>query len=201
MDRKLVYETVGKAIKAASGKSFADAQKLISEAVLGIEGTQPVEVFAITEPEITEPEIPPSIIRPTSRITTLKPVVAPPPRSIVKEVWTQEQVQAHIINNTPEDLTFIPDGTDKDAKLTRVITVDTNKPPTIQLSYRPSNNDPDIPYPKYMLFTTDEDWDWEKILAKLAKDASGMYRMREGPIRVTKVSNGGRINFSNKAEV
>lgn len=198
MDRKLLYETVGKAIKAASGKTFADAQKMISEAVLALE-EKPTELFVVGETETAE--LPPSVIKPTSRITTLKPVIPPPPRSIVKEVWTQEQVQAFIVNNTPEELTFIPDGTDKDARLTRIITVDTNKPPTIQLSYRPSGSDPDIPYPKYMLFTTDEEWDWEKILAKMTRDASAMYRLREGPIRVTKVSNGGRVTFDNKASV
>jgi len=198
MDRKQVYETVGKAIKAASGKTFVDAQKMISEAVLALE-EKPADLFVVGETETVE--IPPSVVRPANRITTLKPVVQPPPRSIVKEVWTQEQVQALIVNNTPEELSFIPDGTDKEARLTRIITVDTNKPPTIQLSYRPSSNDPDVPYPKFMLFTTDEEWDWEKILAKMTKDAASMYRLRQGPIRVTKVSNGGRVTFDNKAEV
>lgn len=201
MDKKLVYETVGKAIKAASGKPFAEAQKIISEAVLATESSPPAEVFAIIAPELAEPEIPPSVIRPSNRLTTLRPVVAPPPRSIVKEIWTQEQVQQLINNNTPEELSFIPDGTDKEARLTRIVTVDTNKPPTIQLSYRPNNNDPDVPFPKYMLFTTDEDWDWEKIMAKLVKDASSMYRLRTTPIVTHKVSTGGRVVFSNKAEV
>ena len=78
--------------------------------------------------------------------------------------------------------------------------MDTNKPPTIQLSYRPNNNDPDIPYPKTHLFTTDESWDWEKILEKMAKDAASMYRLRTSPVVTHRVSTGGKINF-NKAEV
>jgi hypothetical protein len=202
MDRNQVYDTVGRAIKAASGKSFAEAQKLISEAVMGLTEA-PVDKFVVGETETSaEPEIPPSVLRkPPGKITTLRPVIQPPPRSIVKEVWTAEQVQAFIDNNTPAELSFIPDGTDHEARLTRIVTVDTNKPPTIQLSYRPSNNDPEVPYPKHMLFTTDEGWDWEKILAKLAKDAAAMYRLREGPIVTHKVSTGGRVIFSNKAEV
>ena len=84
MDRKIVYETVGRAIKAASGKSFAEAQKLISEAVLGLIEA-PADTFVVGEAEPpAEPEIPPSVIRPTSRLTTLRPVIQPPPRSIVK---------------------------------------------------------------------------------------------------------------------
>lgn len=201
MDKKQIYETVGKAIKAASGKSFAEAQKMISEAVLGLQGTAPAEVFSIISPEPEQPEIPPSVIRPTSRLTTLRPVIQPPPRSIVKEVWTADQVQQLIENETPMELAFVPDGTDKEARLTRIVTVDTNKPPTIQLSYRPNNNDPDVPFPKVHLFTTDESWDWEKILEKMRKDAAAMYRLRSTPITTHKVSTGGRVIFGTKAEV
>ncbi len=200
MDKNLVYETVGKAIKSASGKGFAEAQKIIAEAVLALEGTAPVEVFAITE-SATEPEIPPSIVRPTSRLAALKPVVAPPPRSVVKQLWTTEQIRILIEQETPEILIFIPENTEKEAHLNRIITVDTNTPPAVQLSYRPNSSDPDIPYPKAMLFTTDESWDWPGMVEKMTKDAARMYRARIAPIRTTKVSTGGKVIFSNKAEV
>lgn len=198
MDKNLIYETVGKAIKAASGKSFADAQRLISEAVLALEQTQSADTFVVAE---SEPELPPSVVRPSTRLTTLRPVVAPPPRSVVKQLWTTEQIRTLIEEKTPEILVFIPENTDHDAHLNRIITVDTNTPPGVQLSYRPNASDPDIPYPKFMMFTTDEDWDWEAILAKMTSDASSMYRLRTTPITTKKISNGGRVIFSNKADV
>lgn len=194
-------QAVEKAVKQASGCKMQEAVAIITSTVADLVLKPAEDTFAIISPELVEPEIPPSVIRPTSKITTLKPVLAAPPRSIVKEVWTADQVQQFIENETPMELSFVPDGTDKEARLTRIVTVDTNKPPTIQLSYRPSSNDPDIPYPKYMLFTTDEGWDWVAILAKLAKDASSMYRNRTTPIVTHKISTGGRVIFSNKAEV
>lgn len=201
MDKQLIYETVGKAIKAASGKGFADAQKLIAEAILATEGTAPATVFSIEESSPEQPEIPPSVVRPTSRLASLRPVVAPPPRSVVKQLWTTEQIRVMIEAETPETLSFIPENTNKEAHLSRIITVDTNTPPGVQLSYRPNASDPDIPYPKVMMFTTDEGWDFPAMVDKMTRDAASMYRMRVSPIRTTKVSNGGRVTFDNKAEV
>ena len=104
MDKKLVYETVGKAIKTASGKGFADAQKIISEAILAIEGEPAAEVFAITDSDQEQAEMPPSVVKPTTRLTSLRPVVAPPPRSVVKQLWTTEQIRLLIEQDTPEVL-------------------------------------------------------------------------------------------------
>lgn len=200
MDRQLVYDTVGKAIKAASGKSFTEAQKTIAEAVLATEGTQPADTFVV-ESEIEPLEIPPSVVKPASRLTTLRPVNAPPGRAVVKQVWTSDQIQNLVTENTPEQLTFTPDGGDHEAVLQRIITADTSTPPSVQLSYRFLGADPDVSYPKKMLFTTDEGWDWNEIMTKLTKDAVGMYRLRKQPIVTRKVSTGGKIIIGTRAEV
>ncbi len=204
IDKPQLENVIGKAIRDASGKGFLQATKLITESVWALLEAYKPETFTITdqEPEPTSPPPQPIVPKATAPITSLRSV-RPPRTAIVQQQHTTEFIQDLILKNTPEVLEFTPENTQNEAHLNRVLNVSNDTPPSVQISYRPNNAGPEVPYPKKILFSTDnlEDWNFPEIVDKMRRDAASMYRLRTQPITTTIVNMGGRVVIGRHEEV